>query len=209
MPFTIVSRFEKKHKDLFRYQKAEEVFPHDKIMARTFLKLIPKRITPNQITTLRIIGTPVVLWLISLGQLRSGIILFLLVAFTDALDGSLARTRDQITKWGMLFDPLADKLLIGGVVLLIVFANFPLWLGATILGLEILFILLALLAKLKFHTVKAANRWGKIKMISQVLAVFFTLIALAFNTPYFLTAAFWIFGLAVGFALMSLFSQGI
>lgn len=209
MPFTIVSRFAEKHPDLFAYHKAEHIFPHDHLLAWTVLKLIPERVSPNQVTALRVLLTPVVLWLIASGHLLWGIVLFVLVAATDAIDGSMARTRNQITQWGMLFDPLADKLLIGGVVLLLVFAHFHWLLGVVIVGLEVVFIGTALVAKLKFHTVNAANRWGKIKMISQVVAVCLTLVALAFNTPHLLTMAAWIFGLAIGFAVISLFSHGV
>ena len=78
-----------------------------------------------------------------------------------------------------------------------------------ILGLEIALILIALVAKYKFKTVRMANLWGKAKMILQVLAVCLTLFALVWEVPYLLTVAAWIFGLAVGFAVVSLFAQGI
>jgi CDP-diacylglycerol--glycerol-3-phosphate 3-phosphatidyltransferase len=205
----LVSRFTEKHPDLFTFLPAEEVHPHDHFLARTVLRWIPKSITPNEITTLRILATPYVLYLIIEGYYTLGAIMFLLVAFTDALDGSMARTRNQVTRFGMMYDPLADKLLIGTMVLLLVFQYFNYWLGVAILGIEIVFILLALVARLKFHTVKSANRWGKIKMISQVCAMFLTLSALVLNIPYLLTAAAWIFGIAIGFAIISLFTQGI
>ncbi|PIT86568.1 MAG: hypothetical protein COU33_02355 [Candidatus Magasanikbacteria bacterium CG10_big_fil_rev_8_21_14_0_10_43_6] len=205
----LVSRFTEKHPDLFTFLASEDVHPHDRFLARSVLRLIPMRVTPNEITTVRIAATPYVLYLIMQGYFTFGAIMFLLVAFTDAMDGSLARTRNQITRFGMLYDPLADKLLIGSMVLLVVFQNFNYWLGIALLGLEIIFILSALVASVTFHTVKSANRWGKIKMIAQVMAVFLTLIALVSNTPYLLTAAAWIFGLAIGFAVISLFTQGV
>lgn len=207
--FHITADFVQSHPDLFKYRKAEQVFAHDRLLAKTVLKIIPKRITPNQITGLRILLTPLVIWLIVAGNLAAGVILFLFAAFTDAVDGSLARTRNRITKFGMLLDPLADKLLIGTVVLLLVFQHFHYSLGIAVLGIEIIFIMVAIIAKLKFHTVKAANLWGKIKMLLQVLAIFFTLAALVFEAPILLTIAAWTFGVAIGFAIVSLFTHGV
>lgn len=204
-----IETFKRKHPDLFRYQKAEHVFVHDKILAQTILRFIPHSITPNRVTMFRILATPIVVLLTLYGHYFSGVVAFVLVAFTDAIDGSLARTRNQITRFGMLFDPLADKLLIGIMVLILVFQNFHYLLGVALLGLEITFMLTALVAKAKFNTVRAANVWGKLKMILQVVAVFVTLLALLFGTPYLLGIAAWLFGLAIGFAVISLFAHGV
>ncbi len=204
-----LSEFKKKHPDLFTYLPANEIHPHDHMMERTFLRLLPRSITPNQVTLFRIITTPIVFLTILFGDYTLGVVFFVLVAFTDAIDGSLARTKHKVTKFGMLFDPLADKLLIGSMVLLLVFKYFNLWLGVALLGIEIIFIMTALVAGTKFKTVHAANRWGKIKMILQVLAVFFTLLALLLEFPTLMTVAAWLFGLAIGFAVLSLFSHGI
>lgn len=195
--------------DLFKYLPAEEVHPHDHFLNRWFLRFLPDRITPNQISMLRIILTPLVLSVIIFGNYKAGIILFLLTSFTDALDGSLARTKNRVTRFGMLLDPLADKLLIGGLVIIIVFRHFHFLLGFTILVLEIIFIVTALVTQIRFKTVRMANIWGKIKMILQVLAVFLTLMALLLDFPLLMTAAAWVFGLAIGFALLSLFKHGV
>ncbi len=194
---------------LFTYLKAKNIHPHDYFLSRVLLRFLPEWVTPNKLTALRIVMTPFVFWLIVDGQYLFGVSLFLIAAFTDAMDGSLARTKNLVTHFGMLFDPLADKLLIGSMVLLIVFQYYPIWLGLTILAIEIIFIISALVAKIKFKTVHMANRWGKIKMILQVFAVFLTLLALLLNFPYLFTIAAWIFGLAIGFALLSLFFQGV
>lgn len=205
----LTNNYVKEHKEMFEYIKSEEIHPHDHLMARTVLKLIPKNITPNQITMIRILTTPVVFLFIMFGQYLIGIILFLLVALTDAIDGSLARTRHKITKFGMMFDPLADKFLIGSLILLLVFRYYNFWLGVALLGFEIAFITSALVVKYKFKTVKMANVWGKIKMILQVVAVFLTLAALLLEVPYLFSIGALFFGLAIGFAIVSLFAHGI
>ena len=205
-----IKYFVRKHPDLFDYLPADEVHPHDYWLARTFLKLLPKNIfTPNRVTAFRVLTTPIVFLTILYGHYKIGVLCFVLVAFTDAIDGSMARTRNQITRFGMMFDPLADKLLIGSMVLILVFKYFNFWLGFVILGLEIVFIITALIASHKFKKVKMANSWGKIKMILQVFAVCLTLLALVWQIPYLLTVAAWIFGLAIGVAIVSLFARGI
>ena len=204
-----INRFKKKHPEMFTYLKAEEVHPHDHFLARTVLWLLPKGVTPNRISLFRIIATPFVFLLILYGYYRIGIVSFALVAFTDAMDGSLARTQNKVTRFGMMIDPLADKLLIGSMVILLVFQHFHFLLGIAILGLEIAFIAGAVIAKVKFKTVRMANQWGKIKMIAQVVAVCLTLIALLLHFPLLLNVAAGIFGLAIGFAILSLFTQGL
>lgn len=204
-----INYFVSKHPDLFTYLPSVVVHPHDLFLYRTMLQFLPVSVTPNRITAFRIIMTPVVFLLVLFGWYQIGIISFLLVAFTDALDGSLARTQNKITKFGMLFDPLADKFLIGSMVLLLVFQNFNFWLGFTVLGIEIIFIMTALVAKYRFKTIRMANIWGKTKMLCQVSAVFVTLLALVLHFPLFFTIAAWLFGLAIGFALVSLFAHGV
>jgi len=195
--------------EMFEFLQADEVHPHDKLLHNTFLKIIPEKVTPNIITTIRLVLTPLVFFLVAKEYYQIGILLFLFTAFTDALDGSLARVRDQITRFGMMFDPLADKLLIGSLIILIVFDIYSIWLAAAVLGIEIIFIIMATVAKVKFKTTKMANVWGKIKMILQVIAVFLTLAGLLLHVPQFFTVGAWVFGLAVGFAIISLFSHGI
>ncbi|MFH1947252.1 MAG: CDP-alcohol phosphatidyltransferase family protein [Candidatus Magasanikbacteria bacterium] len=204
-----IKYFVEKHPKLFEYLSAKEVHPHDLWMARTFLKLFPKCVTPNQVTAFRVLMTPIVFLIILYGHYKIGVLSFVLVAFTDAIDGSMARIQSKVTRFGMMFDSLADKLLVGAMVLILVFTHFNFWLGFAILFLEIAFILSALIAQYKFKTVKMANLWGKTKMMLQVLAVCLTLLALVWEIPYLLTMAAWIFGLAIGFAVISLFSQGI
>jgi Phosphatidylglycerophosphate synthase len=84
----------------------------DKILAATVLRLIPRRVQPNQVTIFRFFTIPFVLLLLFIGAHEWAMVLFIFSAFTDALDGAMARTRNQVTEWGKIYDPLADKLLI-------------------------------------------------------------------------------------------------
>src|SRR3989304_2017811 len=85
----------------------------DKILATTFLRLFPRKVMPNQITVFRFFTIPFIALLFLLEEYSIGMVLFAVSAFTDALDGAMARTRREVTEWGSTYDPLADKLLIG------------------------------------------------------------------------------------------------
>ncbi|MBF0215469.1 MAG: CDP-diacylglycerol--glycerol-3-phosphate 3-phosphatidyltransferase [Candidatus Omnitrophica bacterium] len=68
---------------------------------------------PNSITVIRIILVPVFVLFILYHKLEISFAIFIAAAFTDALDGYLARTLKQKTKLGAFLDPIADKLLVG------------------------------------------------------------------------------------------------
>ncbi len=205
----LFKRLSERNKDLFVERKAKEVHPHDVFLKHTLLRIVPHWIKPNHVTLFRLLATPLVFWVVFSGELVIGIIAFALVASTDAIDGSMARTRNQVTRFGMMFDPLADKLLVGSMVVILVFQHYNFWLGLSIILIEVAFVLSALIGRLAFNTVRMANIWGKIKMILQVTAICVTMLALLFNFPLLLTIGAWIFGLAIGFAILSLFSHGI
>src|SRR3989344_3346828 len=113
----------------------------DWLLARTVLRLAPRFVAPNYITALRFLLVPIVFFLFIYGHYRAGGLLFIFAAFTDALDGALARTGNQITDWGKVFDPLADKLLVGSATAILVtrFLNF--YLAGAIVGIELFLVL--------------------------------------------------------------------
>src|SRR3989344_1327137 len=114
----------------------------DWLLAHSVLRLVPRFVVPNYITALRFLLVPAVFFLLIYGHYRYGGLLFIIAAFTDALDGALARTTDQITDWGKIFDPLADKLLVGSTATVLVtrFLNF--YLAGAIVGVELVLILI-------------------------------------------------------------------
>lgn len=185
-----------------------KIYFSDRLLAKTILLAFPYRIKPNHITVFRFLTTPFVVWLMYLENYIWSIPLFLLVAFTDALDGAMARTRNQITDWGKLYDPLADKLLIGSVVSVIVIQKVNFYLGLIIIVMEAILISGAWYYKKK-GVIKEANRWGKIKMCLQVLGVLILLFALALKINIFIPVSFAVFALAIIFAIVSLLSAGI
>lgn len=194
---------------MFAFKNADMVYPHDRFLAWTCLRWLPSWITPNILTMLRLVLTPFIIYLLIIESYHFGVILFIFASFTDALDGSLARTQNKITDFGILLDPLADKLLVGSAVILLVFRYLHFWLGIAIISMEVIFIISAIILKTRFKTVRMANLWGKIKMIMQVVAVSVTILALVFDFPFLFPIASGIFGVAIGFALLSLFTHGI
>ncbi|MBU0879943.1 CDP-alcohol phosphatidyltransferase family protein, partial [Patescibacteria group bacterium] len=192
------------------FQKANKIFWHDKFLAATILKLIPEIIKPNHLTVFRIIATPAVVVLMVYEQYYIGLIAFLFIAFTDALDGSMARTRNQITEWGKIYDPLADKILIGSMVFAIVLRYIDVWTAVAIVVIEIVFIITAWIRiKKQDGKIVQANIWGKIKMFLQVAGVVILLLAIINNWASLLPFASYALYLAIAFAIVSLLTHGI
>ena len=190
------------------FEPAEEIYWHDKILAKTVLRLFPKFVLPNHITVFRFIATPAVAVLVSYEQYYIGLIAFLIVAFTDALDGAMARTRNQITEWGKIYDPLADKILIGSMVFIIVLRYIDFWTAIIIIGLEFIIILTAWI-RMRIGAKVQANLWGKIKMWLQVIGVVILLLSIIFNWAALLPFASGVLYLAIAFAIVSLLTYGI
>lgn len=183
-----------------------KLFPHDYVL-RPFLKLIPEKIHPNHITILRMFLTPVVLFVLYQENWGAGILLFLFTAFTDALDGSLARVRRQITEWGTFYDPVADKFLIGSVMILIVLQHVNPLIAYTLLLIEGMLIFGGWYHRRR-HAI-SANIWGKVKMVLQVIAVLFLLIALWLGIDLFIQISHTTFVLAIIFAIVSLLTYSL
>ncbi len=199
--FTLLDRFLDVPEAKVTYLTRET--PIDRLMARTFLRLMPISVTPNQITKFRLLTIPFIAILLGLDFYIAGTILFLFSAFSDALDGALARTRRKITTWGTLYDPITDKLLIGTVSVIIVSKYIGTWLALGIVFIEILLISSAYF-RYKGRIVPAKTM-GKTKMILQCLGIIVLLSYIVLSVPVLLTVATYILYLAIVFGLLSLF----
>ncbi|MGF7057104.1 CDP-diacylglycerol--glycerol-3-phosphate 3-phosphatidyltransferase [Brassicibacter mesophilus] len=97
--------------------------------------------------------------------------IFILAALTDSLDGYIARSRNQITKFGKFMDPLADKLLVSAALIsLVEMDKLSAWVVVVIVAREFAITGLRVLAASEGITI-AANWWGKIKTITQIVAI--------------------------------------
>jgi CDP-diacylglycerol--glycerol-3-phosphate 3-phosphatidyltransferase len=130
---------------------------------------------PNALTMLRILAVPVVVVAL-LNETANGdtlaAIVFALAAVTDGLDGYLARSRDAVTTFGKLVDPLADKLLVAAALIsLVSLHRCPAWVAMVIIARE--FAVTTLRAVAAERGVVIAASWlGKVKTALQIAAVF-------------------------------------
>ncbi|MFN0278237.1 MAG: CDP-diacylglycerol--glycerol-3-phosphate 3-phosphatidyltransferase [Pyrinomonadaceae bacterium] len=147
---------------------------------------------PNYITLGRIIVVPVlvVVLLTPAGETWFGINgyalaigIFLIAAFTDILDGHLARRRDQVSNLGKLLDPIADKLLISAALIVLVEKHLaPSWAVVVIVGREFIITGLRSVAATEGIIIQAQSI-GKLKMWAQCVAIVALLVAAATGDP--------------------------
>lgn len=143
----------------------------DSFIDKIFLRFIPHTVKPNQVTVVRFVLIPIIYFFLLINRLDIALVIFVIAASTDFIDGAMARTRNQITDLGKIIDPVADKLLILTVLLYVGLD----YLIVQIFVVFIIFELLAILTGAFFHSTSGrpigANVFGKIKMILQSLSV--------------------------------------
>ena len=130
----------------------------------------------NIITAIRILVAPVFLWMVFIDGGEDGVwrwfaaLLFIAAIATDGIDGALARKRNLVTTSGILLDPIADKVLIGGaLVALALVSDLPWWVVVVIMTREIGITLLRFFVLA--NRVIPASRGGKLKTILQAITV--------------------------------------
>jgi len=110
-----------------------------------------------------------------------GLVLFALGGITDFLDGRIARKRKLITNFGILMDPLADKIMVCSAFIAFVGLGWmPAWMVVIIVARELAITGLRLLAASK-SVVLAAEGYGKHKTISQIVTIIAILIVAAYS----------------------------
>jgi CDP-diacylglycerol--glycerol-3-phosphate 3-phosphatidyltransferase len=166
---------------------------------------------PNILTLLRIFFVP--LLVAALLQERAwmpwpfedpnllALSIFLFAAFTDILDGYLARRWKQVTTVGTLLDPIADKLLISAALIsLVQVRRMPAWMAILIVGREFAVSGLRSIAATEGYTIKASEL-GKTKTFMQVVAISLVLLSISF--PDLTKYAEWAMWSVVVFAVVS------
>mgnify|MGYP001035272267 FL=1 len=139
----------------------------------------------NRITLARIVFIPVFLvvllgefpagmpapdwWRIAQPWLAAGV--FIALAASDALDGYIARSRNQVTTFGKFIDPLADKLLVtAALVALVDLDRIPSWVALVIVSRELVVSGLRMVAVAEGRVIAASN-YGKVKTVLQIVAI--------------------------------------
>ena len=140
----------------------------------------------NKLTMIRIFLVPVFLVFITVKEIPYGSIIativFVIASLTDQLDGHIARSRNQITNFGKFMDPLADKLLVtAALVSLVELKLVAGWAVVVILAREFAVSGLRTLAA-SDGIVIAASWWGKIKTVTQMIAILLLLLKVNINT---------------------------
>lgn len=141
---------------------------------------------PNKLTIARIILVPIIVIVsminipgmvgpIPLGYLIVNI-LFIIASITDKIDGTLARKNNQVTTFGKFLDPIADKILvISALILLVERGTLPAWIPIIIIFREFAISGYRLIA-VENGKVIAANKWGKLKTVTQMIAIILALV---------------------------------
>ncbi len=136
----------------------------------------------NKLTIFRIILVPIMVIIPFLG-IKGDInyipiewiiidIIFIIASITDKLDGNIARKRNEITTFGKFLDPIADKILVlAAMIMLTEAGRLPAWIPIIVLFREFIVSGYRLVAVEKGGNVIAASIWGKIKTVTQMLAI--------------------------------------
>ena len=97
---------------------------------------------PNSLTILRILLIPCYIGLLVYGRFNLALIVLLVAGLTDALDGAIARIKNQHTRLGAVLDPLADKLLLtSGFITLSMIHVIPLWVTIVVVSRDVILLL--------------------------------------------------------------------
>lgn len=126
---------------------------------------------PNVLTMLRLVLVPVFVILFAGGHDKAALIVFLVASFTDLVDGYIARRFNQITNFGKLMDPLADKVMVCTALICQGIAGvFPWWAIAVVILKELL-MLLGGAVMLKNDVVVYSNMLGKVAQCAFIAAL--------------------------------------
>lgn len=153
----------------------------------------------NRLTIFRILTIPVFLYFL-LADTNSSIrqsqfiwaatIVFLVSAITDAVDGYIARIRNEVTAWGKLMDPIADKILIcSAIIALVELGKIPSWIAIIIIFREFLISGLRAVAATR-GVIISASILGKAKAVIQIVAVIIAMINTSISGINFLPISF-------------------
>lgn len=149
---------------------------------------------PNKLTLLRVICVPFFIFAFIKGMYFLALAVFVAASITDFFDGKIARSRNLVTNFGKIMDPLADKILVYSALCLFIESNLILsWMLIIILGREFIVAGMRTVAASE-GKVLAAGLSGKIKTVLQMIAVPVMILGEALaDTEIIATIGYWIF----------------
>jgi len=131
-------------------------------------------------------------------------VVFVVLAATDAVDGYVARSRNEVTTFGKFIDPLADKLLVtAALVGLVQLGKLPGWIAIVIIARELIVSGLRMVAVAEGKVI-AASSWGKVKTVFQIMAIVGFIVKDSSALPTYIGAP-----LASAFSVLSWVVMGI
>lgn len=172
---------------------------------------------PNTLTAVRLALSIGVFVLIPLGQFLAALVVFLIAASTDWIDGYWARKYNQVTKLGRIFDPFVDKIIICGTFIFLAAeprSGIVAWMAVVVMGREMLVTVLRSVIEQSGGDF-SAKMAGKLKMVFQCAAVVASLLALRFfqeagptgvELPLWLN---WVLFVSVWLAILSTIYSGL
>lgn len=152
-----------------------------RIISCGFHILVPMKNVPNILSVIRILLVPLFLYLYWHGSVfwgMVGLVIFSIAAFTDFLDGHLARKHDLESALGTFLDPLADKVLTFSAFFTLPFINsslFPWWAIGVIVFRDIFVTVMRIVAKLRKTTMQT-RKTGKVKTVTQLIFLYIGLL---------------------------------
>jgi cardiolipin synthase len=158
---------------------------------------------PNIITLIRILLTPLLIYLLLDHRIGQALIVFFIAGVTDALDGLIARLFDQKSKLGAYLDPLADKLLLGSSFLLLGYLGLiPKWLVVIAVSRDVI-ISLGVVTMLLHQVPLEINPsfLSKLTTLVQIVTVCASLSSFYFSVPFFFNSI--LYGLTGTLCLIS------
>lgn len=182
----------------------------DDFWEATLLKLVPKNIKPNHFTFLRFLLIPVVLYFLATEHFFTALLFFVVASLSDSIDGSLARKRKQISDYGIMLDPLADKLLIilSALFLFFYYPYFKVLMVVIIIDILILSESIILIIFNRTFKTPSSDWTGKSKMVFQVLGLLAIFIYVTSQSLLWLQISLMVLYLVIFTGLMSLISYG-
>jgi CDP-diacylglycerol--glycerol-3-phosphate 3-phosphatidyltransferase len=134
----------------------------------------------NILTMSRLLCVPILIWLMLIpGTVWTRLLaaaVFLAASLTDLVDGKLARSRGLVTDFGRLADPIADKALVLSALVLLSWSGQVPWWVTIVIGLREVAVTVLRLAASR-RSVLAADRWGKTKTVTQIVAITMLLVS--------------------------------
>ncbi len=125
-----------------------------------------------------ILNIPISMWIMNL--------IFIIASITDKLDGTIARKRNEITTFGKFLDPIADKILVlAAMIVLVEMKVIPAWIPIITLFREFVVSGYRLVAVEKGGNVISASIWGKLKTVTQMIAIILAFLDISYYGAIF------------------------